>query len=443
MNFFVKKKTARENILRVLQKNTGNVVYISVKSEKDITLIECMKCGNVYIGVPALNEEKEGYFYLASRIKFGTITFSKLLTNEILNALKKSNSTVYIDDEISLDGFAASENKLFLIDKGEQTLETIVQLYKMNPNNSYIDARCGSDKDDYVQYDLTKCKLDVTVVLTAFKRVNSLKKQLEAIKSQSLLPKKIVLFQDKIKEDYTVVIRNELLQMFDDTNIAIENIGVWGRFEYAKQVETEYVCLFDDDTIPERRWIENCFQQMQLQEGIYGTIGIVLDENVDYPIKNYYRIGWVRPNERTMQVDFVGHSWFLKTKWLNYMFDGTEGYQKYKYAAEDMTLSFSCLKNGIYTYVPPHPISNIEMWGSLPETAVGLGTSGEALSVTGNGPIMKKALNQLLKDGWNVLYIRNKAYVKEVKKREIKFHRAKIRENIVKRILFRIKKKKR
>lgn len=443
MNFVVKEKIARENILKILQKKEENFVYISVESERDIAQIECMKCGKIYIGIPALNEEKERYFYLASRIKFGTITFSRLITNEIVNTLKDTNDSVYIDDELSLDDIDISENKIYIVNKGEKTVETIVYLYKMNPNNSYIDARCGLNKDDGIQYDLTKCKLDITVVLTAFKRINSLRKQLEAIKRQSLLPKKIVLFQDKIKDDYTVVIRNELLQMFDDTDIAIENIGVWGRFEYAKKVGTEYVCLFDDDTIPGRRWIENCFQQMQLREGIYGTIGIVLDENVDYPCRNYYRIGWARPNEKTMEVDFVGHSWFLKTKWLNYMFDATEKYQQYKYAAEDMTLSFSCLKKGICTYVPPHPINNVEMWGSFPETAVGLGTSEEALSVTGNGPIMKKALNQLLKDGWNVLYIRNKTYVKEVRKREIKFHRAKIRENIIKGILIRIKKKKR
>lgn len=271
----------------------------------------------------------------------------------------------------------------------------------------------------------------ITVVLTAYKRVEVLRKQLEAVRSQTILPNKIVLFQDKIRSDYTVVIEDELLNLFDDFQIADKNIGVWGRFDYARRVaDTEYVCIFDDDTIPGKRWLENCCQQMQLNEGIYGTIGIVLYEQTNYPWSGYCRIGWDRPNEESKEVDFVGHSWFLKTKWLDYMFDGTEEYRKYKYAAEDMTISFSCLKHGIPTYVPPHPRDNTDVWGSMPETAISLGASSIALSRTGNDAAMNSAVFHLLRDGWNPLFIRKKDYVLESQKNEKKY----VRKSRLKRI---------
>ena len=266
-----------------------------------------------------------------------------------------------------------------------------------------------------------KCQAGITVILTAFKRIDVLRKQLEAIRSQTAPPNKIVLFQDKIIDDYSVVINDDLLNLFDDVYIADENMGVWGRFDYARRiVDTEYVCIFDDDTIPGRGWLENCCKQMQINEGIYGTIGIILYDQTNYPWSRYCRIGWDRPNEETKEVDFVGHSWFMKTKWLTYMFDGTEEYRKYKYAAEDMTLSFSCLQHGISTYVPPHPKNNTDIWGSMPETAVRLGGSNVALSRTGNNVVMNKAVLHLIYDGWKPLYDRNKDYVKKSQKNEKK-----------------------
>lgn len=279
----------------------------------------------------------------------------------------------------------------------------------------------STDKDSLLE--ITKSRVEyrkgITVVLTAFKRIDVLRKQIDAIRAQTVLPNRIVLFQDKVRDDYTVVIEDELLDLFDDFHIANENIGVWGRFDYARQVvDTEYVCLFDDDTIPGKGWLENCFKQMQINEGIYGTIGIILYEKTNYPWSNYCRIGWDRPNEETKEVDFAGHSWFLKTKWLEYMFDGTDNYRKYKYAAEDMTLSYSCLKQGIHTYIPPHPRNNTDIWGSMPETAMLYGTSNAALSKSGNCAVMNSAILHLLNDGWEPLFIRRKDYVMESAKNE-------------------------
>ena len=151
---------------------------------------------------------------------------------------------------------------------------------------------------------------DIDVVLTTYKRPECLQKQLTAIKNQTLKPKHIYLYQDAVDTYYKIVLRAEILRQFDHVEIAEKNGGVWKRFEYAhKIVKSTYVC----------------FTQMQNQEGIYGTNGILLSDSDEYPISNRdIRVGWNNPNRDSVMVDFVGHSWFLKTQWLDYMLDDTE-----------------------------------------------------------------------------------------------------------------------
>ncbi|NBI72852.1 glycosyltransferase family 2 protein [Clostridiaceae bacterium] len=277
---------------------------------------------------------------------------------------------------------------------------------------------------------------DITVVLTAYKRVDSLRKQLEAIEKQSLKPAEIWLFQDRVVKDYTITIDNGLLERFDHVQIERQNAGVWGRFQFARSARTAYVCIFDDDTIPGSRWLENCLTHMQKQRGIYGTIGIVSTSAETYVNNGHVRVGWARPNEVAREVDFVGHSWFLETQWLEYMFDGTKRYQAFKYAAEDMTLSYACQKHGIHTYVPPHPSRDKEWWGSYPDTALQLGVSAEALSLSGNEERMERAFTALIGDGWSILLKRNPAYVAECRRDENRYRRKRKMET-VKRVLLR------
>ena len=241
---------------------------------------------------------------------------------------------------------------------------------------------------------------DITVVLTLYKRPYNLEKQFEAIENQTIKPDKIILFQDKTTDGSIVEIPENIKNKFDDIKIASENIGVWGRFNYARSVKTKYVCIFDDDTIPGEKWLENCLNEMNKQEGLYGTNGVLMYKAKDYPYGHYHRIGWYSTNKHTIEVDFVGHSWFLKTQWLEYMFDNTEDMQKLKYAGEDMTLSAKLLEHGIKTFVPPHPINNKKIWGSLATFGIALGKDKNSLCV--NPANLKKyndGMMRLLQNG--------------------------------------------
>lgn len=357
-------------------------------------------------------------------------------------------------DKIIKD-YGNKDNLLYVVSAGPMAEPIIYELFKNNPNNCYIDF--GSAIDCYIHnsdtrpytdsrsiyanrncwmYEPETTDFNVSVVLTTYKKPDALEKQLEAVMNQTLRPKEIFLFQDGIREAYTINFKPELSEKFDDIKISPVNVGVWERFQYAQSVHSEYVCLFDDDTIPGTKWLENCHFHMMEKEGVYGTVGIVLQKPEKYPYGGFFRAGWHRPCSELGKVDFVGHSWFFKKEYLNYMFDNTEKYQTFKYAAEDMCLSFMCKKQGIDTFVPPHPYYDMELWGSKPEFGMKFGQAYTAISQNYSNCInMQNALNMYIQDGWKLVMEENKKEVKHLSGR-IKHER---RKEFIKKVIYRIK----
>lgn len=306
--------------------------------------------------------------------------------------------------------FGTKKNLLYVVSAGPMSEPIIAELYRNNPENCYIDF--GSSIDKFIhkkqtrpyenpksEYAKRNCEMDnpyttnfdVSVVLTLYKRPENLSKQLKAIENQSLKPKEILLFQDKINNSSEVEIPKGL--HFDKIEKAKSNVGVWGRFKFAEQnANSKYVCIFDDDTIPAKRWIENCFTENQRQQGLYGAIGIICKDK-KYDNNTYYRIGWNNNNEITMKVDFAGHSWFLEKDWLKFMFEGTEDLQS-KICGEDMTLSFKLQQHGIDTFVPPQPVSKPDFISSL--EGAKLGTDENSLFVNNGYKKMTEIFDLLI-----------------------------------------------
>lgn len=82
----------------------------------------------------------------------------------------------------------------------------------------------------------------ITVILNAFKRQEYLKQQIECVFSQTVQPQSVMIWNNGPEIDLNgygdkVMIANHS-----------HNLGVWSRFAYALNVETEYVCILDDDT---------------------------------------------------------------------------------------------------------------------------------------------------------------------------------------------------
>ncbi len=238
---------------------------------------------------------------------------------------------------------------------------------------------------------LSGSSVDVTVILNTFKRPHSLRLQHEAILRQTCRPAELCIWQNHPTAGFTAAIDPDA---FDPAVLANcrtvtsrnTNFGVWARFAFALTARTKYVCIFDDDTIPGSRWIENCLETIQTHRGLLGAIGIVQDGPGLY---ERHRVGWSDPNPVVQQVDYVGHAWFFEREWLSTFWrelpdldlNALPGEPLALCAGEDMHFSYTLQKYlGLGTYVPPHPMDDRSLWGSDPSYAIRLGTEGVALS---------------------------------------------------------------
>jgi hypothetical protein len=313
-----------------------------------------------------------------------------------------------------INDFGDRKNLLYVISAGPMSEPIIAELYRNNPDNCYIDF--GSSIDKYIHgkqtrpyedkksiyakricwmYDPEATKFDVSVVLTLYKRPEKLIEQLNSIESQTLKPKEVILFHDAatppISFDIGAILKKSITNYIKVEN----NVGVWGRFAGGLLSTSKYVCFFDDDTIPGKRWLENCHSQMLIKRGLYGAIGIDSKDLRQYPYSGYRRWGWANPSEKRKEVDFVGHSWFLEKDWLGAMWIDYSRFYNFKYVAEDAFLSYSLRKwMKVRTFVPPHPEGNIDLYGSHPALAVEYGEkSGESI---GLNPVLLERMNKAL-----------------------------------------------
>jgi hypothetical protein len=238
----------------------------------------------------------------------------------------------------------------------------------------------------------------ITVVLNCYKRPQYLKQQIEAIRNQTIDVDDIFIWYNKPDD----------AEQYDISGLGCKvsqcnhNFKFHGRFAFGLLAQTEYVAFFDDDTIPGKRWFENCLNTIQDgYDGILGTTGILLHSNKYNP---HSKIGWNgrRVNDVT-QVDLVGHAWFMKREHLIHMWrEKPVSWEN----GEDMQLSYFAQKYGdVKTYVPPHPQDDLEMWGSLPDIGSNYGNDENAsYKKNTHNNLRDSIVETLIKKGWVTLY---------------------------------------
>jgi GT2 family glycosyltransferase len=236
--------------------------------------------------------------------------------------------------------------------------------------------------------------MSITAILTLYKRPHTLIEQLTAVQNQSVPPAKIIIWKNHAEGIELPAIPSELMK-----NVTIiqssENYGVWARFTPGLLVNTEYVCVFDDDTIPRRKWFENCLNTQKTHPGLLGAIGIAFNEGNQYVSTRRY--GWDGSCETAVEVDIVGHAWFFRQEWLGMLWQFRPNYELMIRAGEDIAFSYMLQKHGIKTYVPPHPKDDIEMYGSDPVKAMKYGTDSAAITSDGAiFPIFKFILENMI-----------------------------------------------
>ena len=213
----------------------------------------------------------------------------------------------------------------------------------------------------------------ITVVLNGYKRQKFLNYQIDTVKNQTISPNEILIWNNGDYIDFSNFHENIFIAN------SSKNFGVWSRFSFALNAETEYICVLDDDTMPGKRFFENCLSTMQVSPGLLGARGLrFLSKNRYQPHKSF---GWDNPNETLQVVDIVGHAWFFKREWLCYFWRELPLSNFSRLVGEDIHFSYTLKKYaGIKTIVPPHPLNNTDFWGSDPEMALRLGTGTESIS---------------------------------------------------------------
>jgi hypothetical protein len=217
---------------------------------------------------------------------------------------------------------------------------------------------------------------EVTVLLNCYRRYWAFDEQYDSLLNQSVAPKEILVWQNYYPDTFDKFNQN----IFSKTKTAIcnQNLGVWARFAYALNAKTKYVCIFDDDTIPGKRWLENCLETIKQVDGLLGVRGLIY-RNQHTTDGQFDVSPWCFTTEQTTQVDIVGHGWFFEREWLQAYWRELPPPQFFS-AGEDIHFSYTIQKFlNKNTYVPAQPKNTPELWGSLKAREYGCGAEAASL----------------------------------------------------------------
>ncbi len=239
----------------------------------------------------------------------------------------------------------------------------------------------------------------VSVILTAWQRPHLLEEQVERVLDQSIKPCEVVLWYNAPPKRLGLFEKKQLLSFKNDKYvkkiICDHNFGIFPRFTLASSLLGEYVCIFDDDTMPGKRWFENCLEYVDEEQVMLGTIGLrYLSINNKQIQVESPRMGWEGMNESLERVDLVGHSWFFRREWAHYLWDQEPITRDF---GEDMHFCAMLAKRGIGVACPPHPQSNKELWGSVKSQ---LGVDKVAISSQGSSDKPWQCVKNILENGY-------------------------------------------
>jgi len=237
----------------------------------------------------------------------------------------------------------------------------------------------------------------ITVILNVYKRSEYLKQQIESINNQTIKPLEILIWNNKPED----IPQENLLGLNYKVVQSNHNFKFHGRFALGLLAQTEYVAFFDDDTIPGNRWFQNCIDTIKNgYDGILGSAGILLQGNRYNP---HQKVGWngLR-SENTIEVDLVGHAWFMKKDYLRYLwYEEPISWDN----GEDIQLSYQAQKYGnVKTFVPPHPSNDQSLWGSMSETGSKYGDDSKASFKKGNHYYLRNDIVlKSIQNGWKIV----------------------------------------
>lgn len=241
----------------------------------------------------------------------------------------------------------------------------------------------------------------ISVILTAWQRPQHLEEQVSRILSQSIPAHEIILWYNAPPNKLGFFKQKQLVDFKGSDKvrkiICDYNFGIVPRFTLASALDGDYVCIFDDDTMPGNRWFENCLKYVDELNVMCGTIGLRFLSNQE-PITQKPRMGWEGQNDAFEFVDLVGHSWFFRREWARYFWDSEPPLRSF---GEDIHFCAMLQKHGIRIGCPPHPSSDKSLWGSINGA---LGKDKVAISVSRDrSEEFRQVLRHEVNNGWRLL----------------------------------------
>ncbi len=238
----------------------------------------------------------------------------------------------------------------------------------------------------------------VSAILNLYKRPHVFKQQYESLINQTVPPDEILVWRNEGSD--LSEFDSEILKKCKFAN-STENWGVWARYAYALNAKGDYLTLLDDDTLPGKRWIENCLKLQEEEQCILGAIGVRFH---DLEYQNYERFGWAEPCEEKVLVDIVGHASFAPRSCYG-AFWCEAPVPNHSLSGEDVHLSYAAQKYlGMKTYAAPHPVDNMEIWGSMPKEAWKYGTEPHAISINYHSSHFGQNLKHYAAKGFKFYY---------------------------------------
>ncbi len=235
-----------------------------------------------------------------------------------------------------------------------------------------------------------------TAILTVYKRSEFLTAQIAALKNQTHPPAEIWVWTNS-----SDILPTDFSSEVDRVVVSNTNWKFWGRFAIGNLARTTYLCILDDDVLPEPRWIENCISTYDAgTKGILGGSGVILPEAGGYSSK--HKVGWNGNHfNEPAEVDLVGHAWFFRKEYLQYMWiEQPHSWEN----GEDIHFSYMALKHGgLSTWVPPHPDDDQSLWSCRPDFGKTVGrTKAATHKSVGHHGLRDEIVDAYRSDGWKL-----------------------------------------
>jgi UDP-N-acetylglucosamine 2-epimerase (non-hydrolysing) len=220
-------------------------------------------------------------------------------------ALPSSSTDV---DSVTVDPFSVRHQKMVELTQPKPRI-TMGEIWKLPSDYSL------AQKD----------KFEYTAIVSFYNRKGMAMRWLRALLVQTHTPKAIwiTFFHSQHQAALHAELEAAIIEIKKDKNLpdvpieissGTQQLKYFSRFQLAMQLNTKYVAVFDDDCIPENRFIEATMHTINTKDyhGIIGIKGVPKVKTEDF--------GPLRATPVIVEADVVGGVWFLESAWVKLMF---------------------------------------------------------------------------------------------------------------------------